>query len=1009
MKRFLIFLTVLAVMTGLGVAQVTSATILGRVVDGSGGVVPGASVTAANQTQQASKSTITNDRGEYTLTFLPVGTYTLKVDMPGFNVYEETGLVLTAGLKLGKTITLTVGSVDQTITVTSQTAQLNSVNAQDDIRLSDKDLQELPVFQRDITNVLTLGAGASGGSSLSLNGLPPRGFVFTIDGSYANPDPELPGIGMYQDFNVVKGMSIDAIAEIQTTKNVFSAETANTIGGNVNVISKTGTNQFHGSAFWNYQAGGLNARHQRQSKQSPLVFNQFGASAGGPIMKDKMFIFGAWESYRLTASSAIAGGVPSTEIRNLMLANFPEYGTWLGGYPLATSNDGPISENGGVALFNGSGAEEREDDHFIIRWDYHPNETNSVNFRFTYFDPSRTIPRVQTLNSRSWIGGQKAYSGAWTMSNPTWSNELRGGLNSTDFIRQDALNRDQIMGAYLSGWSSDQSRLFGKDGDTFTLEDVIATTRGNHSLKFGGIYQWQRGNRISNGTPRCFYDDASAIIDNVPDDCFYRFGKQAKYIYNWQLGGFIQDDWRITSKLVLNLGLRYDYYSVITLEDDAFFNPVLPFGQDFREPGDYYKSDPLNFGPRVSFAYSLDDKTVFKGGYGMFISRFNTFSGIVDIQRDDPFTNSITLSRLETQQLGCRFDPKFKTGFEPCDSGISPKTFTEVPGFRGGGALDPLVSNPASQQWSFGVQRQLTDDVVFDATYVGSRGTHLQSQYAFNQPIRETGVRPFTDVSGYGYNSNDDSSSYHSLQVELGKRFSHGFQADFAYTWAKSLSYGRGDMSCCGGNNSPQILIHTEPGNPDSPTFMNSFLNRGWTEHQTPHRATFNWLYEVPGMQGAGKAKELLTRGWGIGGILEASTGSVDFISQSDGGLSGGRPDFTCGSFSAAINESQSNDQYYVKSCFTPVPRNEFGLPIRQGTLGRKQFIDPGFWNVDLSISKKFYVTESMNIMLRADLFNAFNQTDLRNAGTNASSGNFGLLTSTYGARVTQFNLRLQW
>ena len=1010
MKRFLIFMTLLAVMTSLGVAQVTTASILGRVVDGTGGVVPGASITADNAGKQTTRSVITDDSGSFTLDFLPVGEWTVTVDMPGFNVYEETGLLLRAGEKLGKTIELTVGSVDETITVTSAAAQLNTVNAQDNIRLSESDLKELPVFQRDITNVLTLGAGSSGGAALSLNGLPPRGFVFTIDGSYANPDPELPGIGMYQNFNVVKGMSIDAIAEIQTSKNVFSAETANAVGGNVNVISKTGTNEFHGSMFWNYQAGGLNARYQFNSGKAPLVFHQFGASAGGAIIEDEMFIFGAWESYRLTASSSVSGGVPSTEIRSLMLASEPLYKTWLDGWPTPTSNDLTAAQGGtGQASFSGTGAEEREDDHFIIRWYYHPNQTNSVNFRYTYFDPSRTIPRVQTLNSRSWIGGQKAYSGAWTMSAPTWSNELRGGLNSTKFIRQDALNRDGIMGAYLDGWDSQQSRLFGKDGETLTLENVIATTKGDHSLKFGGIYQWQRGNRVSNGTPRCFYDAAAGIISNTPTKCFYRFGKKPKYVYNWQVGGFLQDDWRVNSKLVVNLGLRYDYYSVVTVEDDAFFNPVLPFGQNFRSAGNYYNSDPINFAPRVSFAYSADDKTVIKGGYGMFISRFNTFSGIVDIQRDDTYTNSIWLNATETASLGCAFHPKYVTGFEACDNGTSAKAYTEVDGYRGGGALDPDVANPASQQWTFGIQRQLSEDIVLDLSYVGSHGTRLQNQLALNRGDRVTGVRPYADVSGVAYNSNDDSSVYHSLQVELSKRFSAGLTADFAYTWAKSLSYSRGDMSCCGSNNSPQDISHPEPSNPNGKTVYDQTLNRGWVSHQTPHRATVSWLYEIPGAEGAGKAQELLTRGWGIGGIFEASTGSVRSIRQSGGTINSSRPDFVCQSLHSAYNSSQSNMQYFNKSCFETVGKNSAGNPTRAGNLARNTFFDPGFWEVDLSLSKKFYVTDTAVFSVRMDLFNAFNQTNFRNTQTSASSGTFGVLRSTYGARVTQVNARLEW
>ena len=303
-KRFRSILWLLAVMLFIattGQAQVTTATVYGRVLDPTGAVVPNAEVIASNQATAAEFNTVSSAAGEFTIAFLPAGTYTITIASEGFKTYQETDLTLASGQRHNASFTLEIGVTTETVTITSSAPLMNTVNAEQDISLNTNQVAELPMINRDITGILTLGTGASltdGGWTLSINGLAPRGFTMTVDAVDAVPDAEFAGLSLYQNFNFIKGISVEAVQEVETSKNIFSAEVGHTIAGNVNLISKSGTNQFHGSAFEMYQSGGLHANNFLVGTKAPLVYHQFGGSIGGPIKKDELFFFGVYEGYR---------------------------------------------------------------------------------------------------------------------------------------------------------------------------------------------------------------------------------------------------------------------------------------------------------------------------------------------------------------------------------------------------------------------------------------------------------------------------------------------------------------------------------------------------------------------------------------------------------------------------------------------------------------------------------------------------------------------------------------
>ena len=261
-----------------------------------------------------------------TIPFVTVGSYTALVSSEGFKGYEQTGLQLSSGQKVAVTFTLELGVTTETVNVSAEAPLLNTVSAEQDVNLNSDQVHELPLLRRDITGILQNGTGLSAGdgTTVSINGLPPRGFSFSVDGVDAAPDSEFPSISLYQNFNFIKGVSLEAVQEVEISKNIFSAEIGQTVSGNFNIITKGGTNDLHGSLFEQYQSGGLNANNHILARKTSRVYHQYGGSLGGPVVKNKVFLFGAFEGYRLNEQRPLTGFVPSVKFRDEIGQAIPE-------------------------------------------------------------------------------------------------------------------------------------------------------------------------------------------------------------------------------------------------------------------------------------------------------------------------------------------------------------------------------------------------------------------------------------------------------------------------------------------------------------------------------------------------------------------------------------------------------------------------------------------------------------------------------------------------------------
>jgi len=566
--------------------QVVTATFHGTIVDPNGAVVPNANVTGSNVTRGTSISRTSDESGLVTFSSLPLGDYTIAVEAPGFKTLTRAGLNLSAGEELRLTLTLEIGPLAEKVVITAEASLINTSNAEQRTNLEEVRVRNLPIIRRDWTNLLNLNTGINvGGGNVRMNGLPGASFRLTVDGTDATQDNEQPSLSMSGNFNFIRGVATEAIAEVNVAKGIASAEISNTMSGNVNIMTKSGANAFHGSAFWLNNVENLNARNQFLSTKPALVYNQYGGSIGGPVIRNKAFFFGAYEGYRQSGFQALNEQVPTRDFvagsgppRIVMTRLFSIF-------PLPNQSYNPTSNTGGWV---GAGTERGTDDHAVIRGDYNLDSMNLLNVRYTRARPSvslrasspRTIAPGKAPSSRarrtirmSVRVGRSKRASATTESSATTTTT--GSTAKTTPTMPSA-----------ASVSASAPRHWRARATTWSLEETVSRTFGRHSFKFGGIWFRPHVRRDNTEVPVLTYSSIQDLIDNIPNAGRVTLGADQYDLRTFTLGFFAQDDFRVNSKLIVNMGLRYDYFGVIKERDGRLFNRAQPFGTGPYRPAD---------------------------------------------------------------------------------------------------------------------------------------------------------------------------------------------------------------------------------------------------------------------------------------------------------------------------------------------------------------------------------------------------------------------------------------
>ena len=1008
-------------------AQVITATVYGVVRDASGAVLPGATATVTNQGTNFTRDVVTDERGEFALPALPAGRYTLRIELPGFKTYTNQGLELGAGQTVRQTFTLDVGQVSENITVSESAPLVQTATAAQQESIGAQEVTQLPLLRRNVVGLITLAPGVTenstgiaGGGNIRLNGVAEGGTSITVDGTDAVSNSETRGTGTYGGQNQISVMSIEAVAEVQIVKGILPAEYGGAAGGQVNLISRSGTNQFHGSAFENYQSQAFSARDPFLPGTAPkpsVRFNQFGGSLGGPIIRNRAMFFGAYEGYRESAGQSVFGNVPTQQTRDRILAALPFPETKIALDQLRLPNE-PINDD--IGRYRVSDNRERHDNHVTAKGDVVVFNGN-LSVTYTRMRPYTKQPSIYVANNQKFLNSQDRIASQYVLSRGAWVSESRIGWNRSFLDRfQDfwfvsdpsrpAETIKTVVGRRIplltvAGlFSTVSSEILELQGRSWSADQKLSRIVGAHNVKLGVRWYRQGGSKTNPQNPNITFQNLNDLYNNVPNSVVLQNGKPAHDGHLDEYGAFVQDDWRVNRRLVLNLGLRYDSYSTISIRPtagtDAQIVNVEPasdlrkldFGA-FRSPQKPYDPDHFNFGPRAGFAWTVSEssQTVLRGGIGVLYSP-HLFATLQNTVSDPYGPSDVTWNRTDAAAKNIKW---------PAYGDDLRKIYLQ--GFTGQkflfSVIDTKLPNPYTVQSLISFERAIGSTFMVEVDYVRTDGRNFPLHRPFvNAFDRQTGARPnpaLGSISGY-YVSSEQTMVYNALQTSLRRRFSHNLGFDIHYTLRKGWSDQGGGLSS---NFVNSDIFNTQD-------FWDPKFDRGPLSQEARHNATGNVIYEFPWLKtGHGLLSQVLG-GWQISSIFSTRSGVPLRITQPSG-ITQSRPDYVAG-VDPVLPNWRDTLQFLNRAAFTLVPTSSVtNATLRPGTANPSLFHGPGRWQADIALGKTFRVTEAVNLQVRGEAFNAFNHVNYANPTVTITAPDFGRLTSAPGWRTGQVSGRL--
>jgi hypothetical protein len=1000
-------------------AQVNTATLTGVVKDASGAGIPGANVTLIQIETGVKRSTVTGADGQYTFTFVSVGDYKLTSQASGFRDETLDNVNLVAGQSVNLPVGMSVQNVQSEVSVSAENEALNTTDSSQNTTISQSQLNEMPVLHQDWTNTLqyssnTLKLTAAGssssssqqGSGININGLPAAGYIITVDGTNASSNPEFEAYNFYQAPNIVNTVSNDAIAEISQVSGIAPASVGNTVSGDINIITKSGTNHFHGSAYENNEESLYDARNQFVTRKPRLTFNQFGGSIGGPIFKERFFFFGDYEGARLAGGKVISGTVPTPYLESISPA---VYAPLFAVFPSIAQ---PANATALTGTYQGSGTQQQRDGSGLVRLDYHLNANNVLAVRYIRARPQQIIPQVITENTYTYSGHTDAVNANYLHIGKHWTEDTRFGFNQLKLTRIYHGFYTQLP--LLSfGFSSQGANVFLQHGNITTAEEAIAFAEGKHNVQFGGIFQHNFASRYKLVTPSIGYSTLAQFQANTPSSVLLTLydlpaGTPGFGFYYNQYGGYVQDDYHVATNLTINAGFRYDYYTVPQETLGRIFNRGINSAQPqlgpgfgaFRPAGSVFDASYQNAQPRLGFSWTpfgtAKNALVVHGGAGIFVEAHSFYTGIVGViapSGTEPF--QIGLNQTQTTTAGLKY-PIDATQYPNQLSSLqaSGVLTTNLPNT----AINNYNPNPVSYQRYLGVEQGMPAGFLFNLDYVGNDSAQEELYETKNLPDRVTGVSPFSNFGEFSYFTVGDHGNYNSLQTKLTKTLSHGLYASASYTWGKVLSFGDGDLlqqlSPQDNNN-----IRAEYG-PAPYSVKNKFvLNARW---ELPLVA---WTH----LDGA--TSRLILGGWQISGVFTGQSGLPLNSTNSASSYPADRPNVvpTAQRYLGGYRNFPGTHQYINPAAFSiPAISPLSGAQIVGGNLQRYSLVAPGVEDLDASLLKHFRIRDQIELLVRLDSFNALNHTNFSGIVTTVNTATFGQATSAT-PRTNQISARINF
>jgi len=1009
-KSFAVFLLVL--LPGLVLAQSYRGAIRGHVVDPSGGVIAGAKVSAKNNATGQSRDTVTGSDGIYVLPELPAGAYTVTAESAGLspvaqNVTVSVGLDTTADFDLTKlekkkeqlTVTAEAPVIDQTRDVLGEAVDRQLVN---ELPLNGRDFGKLVALTPGATVDPSGVAGTQGGfGQFNINGNRDRSNNYTLDGT-DNNDPFFNNSALNQ--TGIGGapaslLPIDAIEEFNL-QSQFAAEYGRNSGSVVNIITRSGTNKLHGSVFEFLRNSALDARNYFNTEAHKTVFqnSNFGASLGGPVVKDRTFFFGAYEGQRERVGSDFLLQVPTNAERaqarsiaqGLLGTVNPALDKILDFYPASDTPTipGVVRDTNNV-------------DNFIVKVDHSLSQNEQLSGRYAFAQSNQVFPfgsaggygagsRLPQFAQTSPARVQVVSASFLNTLSTTEINEIRFGYSRyrTSFSDLNANFDPNSIGLNFgtgklglpefdftgienlgaTGFSVPR----GRTSQTYQILDNFTWLRGKHTFKFGGEFRHAAIANFNDNLERGIFQFTAGVglsttdpvVDSLAD--FYTggvfdtnfccsfesvdTGNTQRTNYNNGFSFFAQDDYRATSKLTLNLGLRWEYFGPLSEAHNLLSN-LAPDGTlamvGTHGLNGLYKSDLHDFGPRLGFAWGLRPYTVLRGGYGIYYDY---------VPQHLLIANYTTSAGVDTNPVGplavlpMNFDPTAFNGTNPVPK--SPIMSTATSGPYSIFATPQQFHSPYTQNWNLNVQQKVAENTSFEIGYVGAKGSKLVRLTDWNEPD-VTDTRPNPDFQAIDVLQPTSSSIYHALQTTLRIQNTHRMSGFAAYTWSKVLDDASDGIDFVPGAAFPQ-----DPGNLKA--------ERGPSTFDTRHRFTAALNYDLPEWHAAKK----FGSGWQLNWVASFQSGRpIPFANASD--TSGRfyfnqRPNIIAGVNPILPNWTPTtgylNPQAFVQPAFGTF-----------GDLGRNSIYGPGYGSLDFSVNKNTALTDRLNLQLRAEFFNILN------------------------------------
>jgi outer membrane receptor protein involved in Fe transport len=984
-------------------AQITGGAILGVVKDSSGGVLPGVTVTATNAATNDPSITTTNAEGYYEFPLLPAGRYQLDAELPGFQHARRPAFDLNAGIRQRVDLTLTVGQLSEIVDIAASEPLINATSNALGVVMDQAKVEALPLNGRNFQQLVGLQAGvvnapasATGGrGGIEFNGSPALGNNLLLDGvdmsfgenNGAASDASAGASGGA----LINTISVDAIAEFKATGSAFSAEYGRATGGVLNVTTKSGGNQFRGTAFEFFRHDALDANsffsNRGNLPKPPLRWNQFGGNLGGPILRDRLFFFVNYEGAQVRRNQAITGNVPTPllidsvnpAIRR-MLEVFPD-------------TFDPTS-NPQIGLHRRND-ERRNDEHtWLGRMDTRVGSDHRLAARYNYnhqdfFQPNLLPDNPQVFPTRV---HNAVVQHSWVIS-PRTFNELRVGLNKTDLDRTHVNTEGypayiSVTSGGLTGMALPSQIHFMTT--TYSVNENITHVRGRHSLKAGFEIRRVDSSRFQGGLPTHRYNTLADLIADRPNDIQVIFGNPGRPLETTNYGTYLQDDWRVTDRVQLNMGLRYEYSP--PLRGGFNVESSDPFGA-FIERGDaMFDPDRNNIGPRLGVVYDVrgDQTLVVRSGAGLMHAPPQPFFyyDMAFIDPDVPFLATFTNRDIPAGlSMAFPFPQSFVTAVAE-DPALLPDGFN-----LSRSIADYDRADEYSIQWNTAVQYALTNRTSVQASYVGSRALKLYSTRPINVIDPATGQRPDSRFGEITFRENAGRSTYDALQLSLNQRLWRGLAFDAYYTYGRSVGYYGPDgtlVTDATVQDPNDIAGSVGPKNSD---VRHRFVSTHSLELGRPAFAKSG----IPGaILGGWTAQGILT--WRSGLPVNVTSG-VDLVGNRR--VTGQRPDLVTG--------------------VDPYIRDEHGLiwlnpaafdvatPLaerRFGNLPYNALRGPSAFTYDFALHKQLDIWAGHRLAVRLEAFNVLNHKTLGNPNGNLSSPTFGQITSASGGRNVQFGLK---